>query len=808
MTDPAPVPPFPPPAPPFQVRPVSAARRRRPLAPAPAAGRPAAGRGGFTLIEMLIAVALVLLMMTLFAQVFGLASETVSARKGMAANDQKSRLLASRFRADLSARTFERVVPFAGATVAYDQVLVDHDNDPATPAQMRGWRLRQATEGGVPLVSLAGQKIWEAEPQSTRGFGGMDDREGYFSISENDPDDDRDDVISFTTDTSRRRGAGDGLARARAWVMPAPNLTAAAGKNPTEVFADQPAFDIYNTGGESDDGFGTEANDTLAADLLASVGGVNEFGVGASQYEVITFFLRNGSLIRSRKLVRGPATDPELFDQNDSPTENNEADDWPPTAGGPSFGNFFDYAAYRHPDPNQLGPRFHSAASLSNSADVEEIDNQGGVGLREVRLPVSLGNPFLRDGAGALSRSGEDLLTLFNPAGGIVSPNFVHRSFGRPREFAAKFTGFDLRYANVAAGAGLTSNGEWNSAFLGRYTNREQADPDFNLPGRGVAPQNGPYFHPNLAAIPADKTWWQEVAANNDRLRRGEEILVSNVHAFDIKVYDDAIGDFVDLGHTRTVQTNDLFDADGDDNVAEEIAGAGDYHADRLLVRNWFGQYGLDADGNGVLGTDLDGDGNSDPVPHPFGNRFDTWHPGLRLTGVGYPDADGDGSPDSTAPGDAVTVDLPYPPPYRPLRSPLGGDVGVPTRQPGTGLTPLAAVDLTFTGVGLVPEYRDQNGNVRLYRDTGRTTTRALESELGGTAALPFFAPPGDDSSEPFVEGFDTGGNPAVYPNPNQYGALGSDDEKPLRAIEITVRYYDVQSDRMREESFRHSLVD
>ena len=94
---------------------------------------------------MLIAVALVLLMMTLFAQVFGLASETVTARKGMAANDQKSRLLADRFGKDLSARTFRDVVPFAGATVAYDTVSIDTDGD-TIPDSVR--RLAVAAGGG------------------------------------------------------------------------------------------------------------------------------------------------------------------------------------------------------------------------------------------------------------------------------------------------------------------------------------------------------------------------------------------------------------------------------------------------------------------------------------------------------------------------------------------------------------------------------------------------------------------------------------------------------------------------------------
>ena len=45
-------------------------------------------------------------------------------------------------------------------------------------------------------------------------------------------------------------------------------------------------------------------------------------------------------------------------------------------------------------------------------------------------------------------------------------------------------------------------------------------------------------------------------------------------------------------------------------------------------------------------------------------------------------------------------------------------------------------------------------------------------------------------------------------PDPNEIGALGSDDAAPLRAVSITVRFYDPASDQMREVAFRHSLID
>ena len=803
MTDPAPAP-FPPFATRFQTRPVFAACRRR-------RDRPAR-RGGFTLIEMLIAVALVLLMMTLFAQVFGLASETVSARKGMAANDQKSRLLASRFRADLSARTIRDVVPFAGATVAYDTVDANGGDPDASGLPAVGWKLRQATDGsGRLLYDANGAPIAAAVPQQTgRGFGGMGRRRGYLSISENDPDDDRDDVIAFTVDRFRTPEAGDGLARGRAFVLPVPTNTGLTPEENLKIYRNQPAFDAYGTAGE---------DASLDSQLVgAGIENLVPFGAGAAgaaQHEIITFYLRDGNLIRGRKLIRGPETkvDRSPFDGVDvppEPSENAEPNDWPANSNDPSFANFFDYAAYRHPDTGQLGPRLHDANSLENHVEVQlDRADANGDGFDEVRLPRSLGNPFLRDGAGTLSRSGEDLFSIGNRS----NLAFLGRSFGRPREFVRKRAGLSLRFD----ADGKPFDLEWGSGFLGRYTAREQADPAFNLPGRDVpgGPQRGPYFLPDVSAAP-----W--VGNNAGRARRGEEILVSNVHSFDVKVYDDALGAFVDLGHRRTVTTNNVYGLDaggGNTSVAATLNVAGDYHADRLVNFHYLGNGGganafaLDPEGNGTLGVDLDGDGAPDVFPHPFGNRFDTWHPGMRLMGVAYYDSDGDTNPALTGTPTPVAAERPYPPPYRPLKNPLGGDVGVPTRD-GNDPPNFVAVDLTFTGTGLVPEYEDADGQLVSFRETGKTTTRDLKNALDGDPRLPLFAAPGaegetDADGDPnFIEGFDTGGNATVYPNPNLYGAIGSDDEKPLRAIEITVRYYDVQSDRMREESFRHSLVD
>src|SRR5215203_1447187 len=73
------------------------------------AGR--AGRG-FTLVEMLVAVGLVVLMLSLFAEVFSIATGTMSRQKGIAENDQRARMLTTLIRADLEARTFREAEAF------------------------------------------------------------------------------------------------------------------------------------------------------------------------------------------------------------------------------------------------------------------------------------------------------------------------------------------------------------------------------------------------------------------------------------------------------------------------------------------------------------------------------------------------------------------------------------------------------------------------------------------------------------------------------------------------------------------------
>lgn len=69
-------------------------------------------RRGFTLVEMLVAVTLVLLMMTMFSSIFQMATNSVSVQRGIAQNDQRTRSLTTIIRSDFQKRTVRYPFPF------------------------------------------------------------------------------------------------------------------------------------------------------------------------------------------------------------------------------------------------------------------------------------------------------------------------------------------------------------------------------------------------------------------------------------------------------------------------------------------------------------------------------------------------------------------------------------------------------------------------------------------------------------------------------------------------------------------------
>lgn len=113
---------------------------------------------GFTLIEMLVSVTLVLLMMVMFGEIFQLATASVSKQRIMADNDQNARTIVTVLRGDLDNRTFRSPAPF------FPEELAE-------------------SFGSDNILNFYA-------------------RRGYFSISCNNPADGTDDVLQFTTQVS------------------------------------------------------------------------------------------------------------------------------------------------------------------------------------------------------------------------------------------------------------------------------------------------------------------------------------------------------------------------------------------------------------------------------------------------------------------------------------------------------------------------------------------------------------------------------------------------------------------------------
>jgi len=553
-------------------------------------------RRGFTLVEMLVAVALTLLMMTLFAQIFVTATSTISTQRGLAENDQRARRVQTMLKEDLNRMTFRALPNAAGL------------------------------EAILPNIS---DYLALSEPDSTYQI-------GYFYISENKPEDDTDDVIQFTI-----RAAGSQI-----WedeeAEPFVGKTVRLGTIATEI--NQP---------EADDG-------DLVLNVTQLEFGANSNGKGSSNFAEVCYFLRNGNLYRRISLLRQPI--------DDSAAEPPELQG---NYGGPNaFWNDFSYSAF-----------FDYTAATPN---IELISDAALSNQTAMAPPVSLGIPKYR--------------------------------FGFWGDTATASPGYPREYLDAA-----------ETLFIGRFTHEETSHPLFLYPGQDVTDGSGSNYYMNT--LIKDGSVDLADADNNgvvDGLeggaRRSEDLILSNVHAFNIEVFDPGSGELLNASGQVTNPGTGAFEDLG--HSRENDSGT------QIGFFNKLNNANLGSDGApGVAGTDDDMDGNVDYLDPPtnsipdadeigwagsddYGNRWDSWHRDSALIGGGLP-------------------------PYS--ASLLNGGAGA-DGQPG-----VAGVD-------------DDGAN-------------------------------GPD-------------------DPGELGWPGSDDVTPLRAIRITVRFYDVSSAQMRDLTIVHSFSD
>lgn len=378
-------------------------------------------RPAFTLVEMLVSVGLMLLVMSLFAEIFSLAVTAMTTQIGMAKNDQRAR-------------------------TAF--IVIDND------LKRMSYRQIDGQQGIVPLVP--GLNYSEEDAAQLQ--------RGYVYYSENNPADDTDDVLQFTvigTQESNRYPGQivDHYGKAR--------LLSPSGAS------DQPDWDDGTPGD----------------------------GVSVSEQAEVVYFLRHGTLYRRTLLLRDATNIPNnlvTFDKSHKqklaqpahvvlgvPIDLMRAPSTSPPAPvigyARNFYSDFDYSAHYGDSPYDSAFQvaiFHG--SLSNNA----TDNW------------PLGVPHFRFGH--------------------------HPTAGKPREY---FVSGSTDY------------------FFGRYTHEETSNTNFQYPQNNSGNVFGRNdFDLNFYLA----TGRLDLFANGPR--RGTDILMNNVHSFDVEIWDEGANSFVDIG--------------------------------------------------------------------------------------------------------------------------------------------------------------------------------------------------------------------------------------------------------------------
>ena len=227
-------------------------------------------------------------------------------------------------------------------------------------------------------------------------------------------------------------------------------------------------------------------------------------------------------------------------------------------------------------------PRLRSRNSASGASNQYPLGSQ-----RYLNFPNSLGVPH--------NRFGFDFAT----------------TVGRPREYLS--TGAeDFAATSSASPAG----------FFGRFLLAERSDPDFAFPGNNWSPfDQSSAFTLNANGLIVDgKT--SGSTSYGEGTRAGVDLLMTNVHGFDLQVWDDVVKDWVNLGHN--LQGNNPY-------VKGTPLQDGFYHQSRLRKPVTYDPM-MHGPWNSLT-HDLKFDlaGTSD-----FGNRFDTWHPRAAVSDDNY----------------------------------------------------------------------------------------------------------------------------------------------------------------------------
>jgi prepilin-type N-terminal cleavage/methylation domain-containing protein len=442
---------------------------------------------GFTLVEMLVSVALVLLLMTLFAQVFQMAGGSVSTQRGLMENDQRSRTAQILLKGDIDKRTFRYVQP------------------------------------------------WFLNERPDTSYSRANERRGYFYISENEVANDIDDRLSFTVDARiTKHNSDDSSYYGR-------SLTLIPDPIPAGLSVRQWLYSVQPIGPMGADRVVDNRNQPEMDDARFDT----NFTADSPAAE-ITYFVRNGNLYRRVLLLRAPE---ETIAAAEQPT------DW---QGNENFrSNYHPTTPTILPTTSAMRYPLGFQSTLFPAQNFwNDFDFSGHPRMSPI---ISMGtvSSYVYDGAELTGLSTLDQVpdqdTLFPPAGtGAQTPEeiayppnrFGHRGInlnpllsspasppigGQPREYATNALG--------------------NPEFFGTFTQEETSHASFLYPHLVGPPGTPLALNPYNPAVALTLDANRAITGVANGPRQGEDLLLSNVHAFDIDVWDETLQAFVDIGY-------------------------------------------------------------------------------------------------------------------------------------------------------------------------------------------------------------------------------------------------------------------
>jgi prepilin-type N-terminal cleavage/methylation domain-containing protein len=434
---------------------------------------------------------------------------------------------------------------------------------------------------------------------------------------------------------------------------------------------------------------------------------------GLSTVAEVVYFVRRGNLYRRQLLVREPLPTFTSSPQPNNPNLPGNTDLFDPASGSfafPTADSFwfdFDYTAYFA--PNQANSNYEA-----HFLGTDSLDNSG-----KALNVVAIANPLYRFG---------------------FSPSAIGALQGRPKEYTDSST---------------------SASFIGRFTMQECSDPDFHYPQALTTNGNIPT---NPAVSLTLDTFDSTVNGPDDfgqGTRRGEDLLLSNVHGFDVQVWDELAQSFVNIGDPA-LGTN-----------SADYAPGNRYGAGIAIGTAPIPTYGPRV--------------NEDTTINAINAVFDTWHPLANLSTSNDP---------SPSPNTSTAQTLADEPPYRATYyrpaavSGGGGTFDKPSWQPNTSYN---VGDVVFPS----------------------GPPGVTQAWAGGVGKLPYGAPF-------YYRCISSGTSTNIVQEPTwpkidsvKIGEPGStvvwqavENRKPLKAIKIEVRFIDPSTQQMRQLTLIQSLVD